>query len=178
MESLVFKALHIIFVVTWFAGLFYTFRLLVYYAESGERESSEREVLQRQYRIMITRLWRIITWPSAIITLILGVSMLVITPAFLKMPYIHVKLLFVALLYIFQFYGESLVKKAKNGSLSLSPMRLRMINEVPTVILVAVVFLIVLKDEVSWIWGVAGILGLAVLLTLGVKWYKRLRDKK
>ena len=178
MEALAYKALHIVFVVTWFSSLFYSFRLLVYYVEADELEESSKKVLQTQYRIMLSRLWNIICWPSAVLTLILGTLLLVSNPTFLKMPYMHVKLLFVALLYVFQFYGQSLINRAKRDELSASPLRLRMINEVPTVILVAVVFLIVLKNSVGWIWGVSGILGLVILLTLAVKWYKGHRESK
>lgn len=178
MESLVLKALHIIFVVTWFAGLFYSFRLLVYYVEANDKEPAAKIVLQAQYRIMLSRLWNIICWPSAVLTLILGTLLLVSNPTFLSMPYMHVKLLFVAFLYAFQIYGHVLINKAKRDQLTTSALRLRLINEIPTIILVAVVFLIVLKNAVGWIWGVAGILGLAILLTLATKWYKRLREKK
>lgn len=177
MEYLVYKALHIIFVVTWFSGLFYSFRLMVYYAEANDLESEPRRILQAQYRLMLSRLWKIISWPSAILTLILGTLLLINTPALLDDDYMHVKLLFVALLYGFQFYGQRLVGQIGRDELTISPMRLRLINEVPTVILVAVVFLIVLKNSVGWIWGVASILGLAALLTVATKWYKRIRDK-
>ena len=59
-----------------------------------------------------------------------------------------------------------------------SSMRLRFLNEVPTVILIAVVFLIVLRDAVGWVWGVGGILGLAVLLTLAIKRYQKARGRR
>ena len=63
------------------------------------------------------------------------------------------------------------------GSPGASSIRLRFLNELPTVILIAVVFLIVLKDAVGWIWGVAGILGLALILTVAIKRYQRVRGK-
>jgi len=68
------KALHIIFVVTWFAGLFYIVRLFIYFAEAQEKPEPERSILQNQFRIMQKRLWYGITWPSAILTLIFGFS--------------------------------------------------------------------------------------------------------
>ena len=68
----VIKALHIIFVVTWFAGLFYIVRLFIYQREAQDKPERERAVLTEQFKLMSKRLWLGITWPSAIITSILG----------------------------------------------------------------------------------------------------------
>src|SRR6476646_9458212 len=96
------KSLHLIFVVTWFAGLFYIVRLFVYQIEANGKSSPEREILQKQYAIMTYRLWYIITWPSAVLASIFGFLMLFGTSlghAWLQMPWMHVKLGFVFLLY-------------------------------------------------------------------------------
>ena len=69
------KALHIIFVVTWFSGLFYIVRLFIYSAEAHLKPEPERTILLRQFGQMQHRLWYIITWPSAILTLVLGTWM-------------------------------------------------------------------------------------------------------
>ena len=66
------KALHIIFIVTWFAGMFYIVRLFIYNTEAAGKAEPERGILQGQFSVMIRRLWFGITWPSAILTLILG----------------------------------------------------------------------------------------------------------
>ena len=66
------KALHIIFIVTWFSGLFYIVRLFIYNREAAEKEEPEKSILQKQFSIMIKRLWFGITWPSAVLTLIFG----------------------------------------------------------------------------------------------------------
>src|SRR3974390_672035 len=66
------KALHIIFIVTWFAGMFYMPRLFIYNTEAAERPGQAKEILRDQFRIMMKRLWLGITWPSAILTLIFG----------------------------------------------------------------------------------------------------------
>ena len=66
------KALHIIFVVNWFAGLFYIVRLFIYFVEAAEKDDMERNILQNQYKLMQKRLWYIITWPSAVIVIITG----------------------------------------------------------------------------------------------------------
>ena len=70
------KALHIIFIVTWFAGLFYIPRLFIYNTEASEKPETIKNAMQQQFGIMIKRLWYGITWPSAVLTLILGLSVL------------------------------------------------------------------------------------------------------
>src|SRR5262245_23677536 len=95
------KALHIIFVVTWFAGLFYMPRLFIYNTEAGQKAGEARTALREQFSIMMKRLWYGITWPSAILTLILGISLwniLNITPGWLA-----IKLGFVVALYLYHF---------------------------------------------------------------------------
>ena len=80
------KALHIIFIVTWFSGMFYIVRLFVYHSEAAEKLEPERSILSKQYKIMIKRLWLGITYPSAVLTLIFGTSMwylLGVTPEWL-----------------------------------------------------------------------------------------------
>jgi len=93
------KALHIIFVVTWFAGLFYIVRLFIYHVEAQDKEEPAKSILQTQYKLMSKRLWYIITWPSAVLAGIFAVWMLVLEPSYLTMIWMHVKLSFVFVLY-------------------------------------------------------------------------------
>ena len=74
------KSLHLIFVVTWFAGLFYIVRLFVYQIEANEKPSPEKEILLQQYKIMTYRLWYIITWPSASLATLFAIWLLVLMP--------------------------------------------------------------------------------------------------
>lgn len=171
------KALHIIFIVCWFAGLFYIVRLFVYYAEAQEKSDIEKEILSKQYQIMTNRLWYIITYPAAVIATIFGVWMLIENPALLKMPWMHVKLLFVVLLWAYHLKCHQFVKQIKNKTLLKTGSYFRIWNEGATLILFSVVFLAVLKNAVNWIFGVAGIFILAILLTLGIKFYKKIREK-
>src|ERR1700722_9496832 len=95
------KALHIIFIVTWFAGMFYIVRLFIYNTEAGEREEVEKNILRRQFTIMIKRLWLGITWPSAILTFILGPWLMSEMGYMRAVPsWLALKLLFVLGLYI------------------------------------------------------------------------------
>ena len=174
----VLKALHIVFVVTWFAGLFYLFRLFIYHREAMERPEAERTVLVAQFRIMERRLWAAITLPSGILATGFGTALIALNPGWLQLPFMWVKLAFVALLWIYMVHGAQVLKQCREGVPKASSIRLRFMNEVPTVILIAVVFLIVLQDAVGWIWGVGGILGLALLLTFAIKRYQQARRRQ
>lgn len=177
MNDLVLKSLHIIFVVTWFAGLFYIFRLFVYHAEAARKTEPSRSILMDQYRIMERRLWYGITWPSCILTVIFGSLLLYSNPMFLNQPWMHIKLFAVALLLVYQFYGQRVIKNLQIDPLKYTSMKMRLMNEVPTLILFAVVFLVVMKSEISWIWGTLAISGIAVIITLVVQAYKKKRKK-
>ncbi len=173
------KALHIIFIVTWFAGLFYIVRLFIYHAEANLEPSPKREILVEQYQLMTKRLWFIITWPSAILTLILA-TMLLTTPtgmAWLQQPWMHVKLAFVVLLYIYHGLSHILYRQVQTNTLRYTSNQLRFWNEAPSLILFSVVFLVVLKSAVNWIFGVVGIMGLMIALMVAIKTYKKIREK-
>lgn len=171
------KALHIIFMVTWFAGLFYMFRLYVYHAEAYDKDDLERSILVKQYKLMEWRLWYIITWPSAILTVILGTTLLVMNPGYLTQPWMHVKLLFVTLLIVYQLYGQRLFKDYYFDRKKHKSSIMRMLNEVSTLILIAVVFLVVRKDEISWIYGVLSILGIGVIMMFAIRGYAAVRKR-
>jgi putative membrane protein len=179
MEFGILKSLHIIFVVTWFAGLFYIFRLLVYHAEAEQKPQPDQDILLKQYRVMQWRLWYIITWPSAVLTLLFGPWLLWTNWSYyLQSPWMHVKLFFVLCLLGYHLKAHNLVKKAQQGVGFTTGMRMRMWNEVGTILLVAIVFAVVNKDAISWVWGTLGLVGTGVLLTLGIQGYKKIRNKK
>lgn len=178
MEFFYIKSLHIIFIVTWFAGLFYIIRLFIYHVEANNKKEPARKILQSQYKLMSKRLWYMITWPSAIITLILAIWLIIINPAYLEMDWMIVKLVFVVLLYVYHMFCHHVYKQLQNDIFKYSSFGLRIWNEVSTVILFAVVFLVVLKDAVDWIYGLIALVGFSVLLMLGIKFYKKLRSKR
>ncbi|MDO3695178.1 CopD family protein [Wenyingzhuangia sp. chi5] len=178
MEYLYVKSLHIIFVVTWFAGLFYMVRLFIYHTEAEEKEEPARAILQKQYKLMEKRLWYIITWPSAILASLFAFYLLYLMPHYLEQPWMWVKLSFVLALYLYQYICHRIFEQLQNNVCKYSTMQLRLWNEVATVILFAVVFLVVLKNAIGWIWGVIGILLFSITLMMMVKLYKKLRTKK
>ena len=169
------KALHIIFIVTWFSGLFYIVRLFIYNAEANERPEPERSILQTQYRIMIRRLWLIITWPSAILTAIFGpwvMGLMGSIPTWLM-----IKLCFVVGLYLYHFSLQSIYSQQMKGIFKWPSQRLRIWNEVATIFLVAIVMLVVVKQNMSWAWGLAGLFGFVIILMSAVRIYKNIRQK-
>ena len=172
------KALHIIFVVTWFAGLFYIVRLFIYQTEALERPEDERKILKPQLDLMASRLWYIITWPSAVLTLIFGAWVLSYRWGYMQLGFMHAKLGFVLLLYLYHGFSHLIFKELQAGKARWNSTKLRLWNEVATILLFAIVFLIVLKSTVSMLQGIAGLIGLAVLLMLGIKLYKNYRIKK
>ena len=179
MEFGYIKALHIIFVVTWFAGLFYIVRLFIYFVEANDEDENARAILQKQYKLMSKRLWYGITWPSAILTAFFATWLFSSNFLYyISQPWMQIKLTFVVALYVYHFMCQRMFTQLMNEKLILSSFKLRIWNEVVTVILFAVVFLVTLKSAISWVWGVVGIVLFGVLLMLAIRTYKKLREKK
>ena len=171
------KALHLIFVVTWFAGLFYIPRLFIYHIEASLKPSPEKEILSRQLKLMTKRLWYIITWPSAVLCTLFAIWLLVIIPGWLQQGWMHIKLAFVFLLFIYHLKCHQIFKQLQRDEVKYTSRFMRIWNEGATLILFAVVFLAILKSTFSWVFGLVGILGLSVFLMLGIKLYKGIREK-
>ena len=175
MTALYLKAVHIIFIVTWFAGLFYIPRLFIYMIEANEKSEPEKSIILKQLKLMTSRLWFIITWPSAIITLIIGTSLLVNQPDWLKMGFMHIKLTLVFLLYLYHISLHVILNQLDKNIFKYSSQQMRVWNEVGTLFLISIVFLIVLKDAMSMLWGIAGLLIVGLLMMIGIKVYKKFR---
>lgn len=171
-------ALHIIFIVTWFAGLFYIVRLFVYQVEAREKPEPEKSILSQQFKLMAKRLWFGITWPSMILTVILGPMLLVLNPNLLKAPFMHIKLTFVAGLLVYHIYCHVIYKRLQKDEGNYSSTFLRIWNEVATLFLVAIVFLIVVQNQINWIYGVLGFVLFGVVIMVAIKIYKQIREKK
>jgi putative membrane protein len=173
MEFEYIKAIHIIFVVTWFAGLFYLPRLMVYAAEASKMEDeTSKRILLAQYQLMKKRLLYGITWPSAIITLLMGSRLLMLYPL---TDWLKIKLIFVAVLYAYFISLQLLFKQQERGNFKYTGQQLRAWNEVPTLLLFAIVFLVVLKNTLDFWYGILGLVVLMLVLMTAIKIYKRLR---
>jgi len=173
------KALHIIFMVSWFAGLFYIVRLFIYHVEAQEKPQLEKEILSKQFIEMELRLWWIITTPAMVLTTVFGTCMLLYPGHgyLIYQPWMHVKLGFVALLFVYHFVCQKIMLDLKKGQFNWKSQGLRLWNEVATLALVAIVFIVITKGAMVWWKGTIGFFATAVLLMILIKIYKRLRKK-
>ena len=169
------KALHIIFVVSWFAGLFYIVRLFIYHTEAQLKSETEKDILSKQFIEMEKKLWWIITTPAMVLTIIFGTLMILENPYYIQAGWMHVKLAFVGLLLIYHFICQKILFDLKKGVFKWSSTGLRIWNEVATLALVAIVFIVVLKDAMNWWKGTLGFFAVAIGLMILIKIYKRLR---
>lgn len=170
------KALHIIFVITWFAGLFYIVRLFVYHAESLGKPQHERAILVDHFLGAQRRLWYGITWPSAVLTWFFGIW---ISYSYFRWNFpdwLWTKLAFVAGLSIYHLWCGRIFNSFQRGDVKLSGNWLRVWNEVATVFLVAIVFIVVLKDTMEWVKGLVGLFFFSVALMAAIRIYKRIRQ--
>lgn len=172
------KSIHIIFVVCWMAGLFYIVRLFIYHTEAQAKPEPDRTILSQQFEIMERRLWNVITVPSMLLTVLAGLAMLYIVPEFLKQGWMQIKLVFVIALIAYHYICQSRIKQMKNGIFKWTSTQLRLWNELATLFLFAIVFLVVVKSALNWIYGVIGIILFSIIIMMAVKIYKRIREKK
>lgn len=182
MDFQAIKALHIIFVVCWFAGLFYMVRLFIYHVEAREKPEAEARILSEQYKLMERKLWFVITTPAMILTIVFGTSMLFYSSAqadyYLHSRWMQLKLLFVLLLLIYHFICHRIMNDLKNDRFKWRSSQLRLWNELATLFLVAIVFLVELQNSIHWIWGTLGFFGVGIALMIAVQVYKKFRTKK
>jgi putative membrane protein len=176
MSYMLGKALHIVGFISWFAGLFYIVRLFVYHAEAGERGEPERTILQTQLELMAARLWKIITVPAMLLTLVGGVMMAV---QLHPIPsWLLVKFGLLAGLLGYHHWCGAIRRRQAAKTSTWTSQKLRMFNEIGTMFMVAIVFLAVFRTTMSIAWGVGGLLGLGLSLMLGIRLYRKLRDRK
>lgn len=169
------KALHLIFVITWFAGLFYLPRLFIYHIEATKKDQLTKQILTEQFKMMSKRLWYIITWPSAILAILFAVILLIMMPNWLFQSWMWIKLVFVFLLILYHLKTHQMFKQLQRDEVRYSARFMRFWNEGATLILFSVVFLVILKSSFHWIFGLLGFFGLAFLLLLGIRLYQKTR---
>ncbi len=172
------KAIHIIFVVSWMAGLFYGVRLFIYHTEAQDKPEPERGILTAEYERIERRLWNIIATPAMILTLIAGITMVILQPYLMKESWLMVKLCFVVGLVGYHLICANMIVQMRKGVFKWTSFQLRLWNEVATIFLFAIVFLAVLKSAVDWIYGMLGLIAFAMIIMSAVKIYKNYRVKK
>lgn len=176
MAILVFKIIHIIFFVAWFAGLFYLGRLFVYHKESYNKPEHEGDILRKQYNLMEWKVYKIICNPAMMITWIAGIIMLYLYGMewFKANPWLHPKITLVAILTVYHVLCKIHIKKLETNASYYTSVGYRYFNEIPTLFLIAIVCLAVLRTTVNPMM-LFGIFAVLILLLFGVM---RSKNKK
>lgn len=172
------KAFHIIGFVSWFAGLFYLVRLFVYHVEANEKPEPEKSILQKQYTYMQWRLYNIITTPAMVLTLCFGISMLFINPAWLQSGWMHAKLGLLVGLVGYHYWCKTVIKRLERGEMPFNSFQFRLLNELPTIFLVSIVLLAVLKNTLNMLYAFGGVFLFGVALFVAARQYKKYRLKE
>ena len=173
-----FKAFHIVGFVSWFAGLFYLVRMFVYHAEADSKPEALRADWKQQFTLMQWRVYKMIATPALIITWACGLSMLSINPGLLQQGWMHVKLTLLLLLTGYHFYCRRVIRLQEKDTDRKSSMHYRLLNELPTLFLVAIVLLAVMRDLLDFVKLFAGIVVFGGVLFALVKAYKRRRENR
>lgn len=173
------KSLHIIFMVAWFAALFYMPRLLIYHVEAQIKNETERNILSSQFKIMQRRLWYGISWPAMILTFVFGTWLLFDNFSYLiTQPWMILKLCFVFGIMLYHLQTQMLFQKQQKNVFPWKSFHLRLWNEVATLLLFVIVLLIVVKPTSGWIWGGIILIFLTVTLYIATVIYKKNRENK
>ncbi len=177
MDYLHFKAIHIIFVISWFAGLFYLPRLLVYHREAHDKPEPDSRILKEALLKYQKLLYNAIMMPAMLLALLSGSYMIYLNPDLLSQNWMVLKLFFVLGVIIYHFLCKKIMNEFSKSKFRFSSIQLRLWNEVATILLFAIVFLVVLKNTIDWVWAIAGLTIFAAIIMTAVKIVKAKREK-
>ncbi len=163
------KSLHLIGMVSWMAGMFYLVRIMVNHAMALTEPEPTRGILTRQYTAMEWKSYNIILKPAVVITWSFGVLMLCIQPVWLEQGWMHAKLTFLVLLTGYTHYLKSHIRQLESGTSRFTHVHYRALNEVPTIFLVAIVFLAVFKNGINYVWLLGGLAVFIGLIGWGIR---------
>ena len=176
---LIYKAIHVIFVVSYFAGLFYIVRLMIYHTETQQMEEPKKSILQDQYTYMEKKLWNVITAPALVILITMGLNMLYKNQGLLHMPWMKSKLGMISVLLIYHFWCWRTLKQIQNKVFKYTSVQLRMMNELATILLFVIVFAVIQKTDFGrdWYWSIVSFFGCGILRMLIVRLINRNNKK-
>lgn len=170
------KAFHIIGAVAWFAGLFYLVRMFVYHAEADQKPEHLRQPFKEQFGLMEWRAYKIICNPAMMLTWACGLTMTILNPAYWQMGWFHVKFSIIILLTIYHLWCKRIIVKLEKGEKPYDSFQFRLLNELPTIFLVSIVLLGVLKDMLDFLYAFGGVMLFGVVLFFFAKAYKKRRE--
>lgn len=176
---LILKTLHIVGFVAWFAGLFYLVRMFVYDVETNQKPSPDKEILKAQFGLMEARVYKIICNPAMMITWTAGLSMIFFYGFdwFKVNTWLHAKLMLLILMTIYHLWCKKHIKELAEGRSTFTSLHFRLINEIPTLFLIAISILAVFKNRSNLLTVSVIIVFSALLLYIFTKIYKRNREK-
>ena len=148
-------------VIVWFAGLFYLVRLFIYHVESKNMDNELKIAFNKQYTLMEKRLANIITTPGMILALSMAISMVIMQPSWLSEKWLQIKISFVLGLVIYHSYCYKIMYSLQNGTSTISAKNLRLLNELPTLLLFIIVLLVIFKNNFPTsvaTWSVVGLI--------------------
>jgi protoporphyrinogen IX oxidase len=176
---LLFKSLHIVGFVAWFAGLFYLVRMFVYHREAQDAAQPERDILSRQFHLMEKRVYKIICNPAMMLTWTCGLIMLYLHgwEWLMVNSWMHLKLVLLVGLTAYQLWCKKTIEKLAAGNFSIPSFRWRLLNEVPTLFLLAIALLAVYRNALDFGLAFLGIIGFMILLVMGARAYRKVREK-
>lgn len=176
---LILKVFHIFGFVAWFAGLFFLVRMFVYHTESFDFENPKRDILRKEYEQIEGRVYKIICRPAMILTWLCGIG-LVITYGwdwFKASYWLHFKLALVIALTIYHEYCQKLIDQLKSGPTVFSSFQFRLWNELPSILLLAIVLLAVYKNSLDFLKAAAGVILFGIVIFAIAKAYRNRRLK-
>ena len=174
MTILYLKAIHVIVMVSWFSGIFFLGRMLIYQKEAIQKNSPDNIELTKAGA---KRVWYIITLPSMILTFGFGTALGIEIGAF-KEGWMHMKFMLVVLFIMYNFYINKLRIRLANNEPTPKAWQLRLINEIPFFFLVAIIFTVYMKNLFSGIWALLVVLLFAITVTLAITISKKLNKPK
>jgi len=179
MAILIFKTIHIIGFVAWFAGLFYLVRMFVYHTDAYDDEQPKQDILRVQYELMESRVYKIICNPAMIITWVCGLAMIYLYgwEWFKLNTWLHWKFVPLIMLSGYQGTCKKWMKQLKTGKTKYSAQQFRLFNEFPTVMLFIIIPIAVFRNNTNPIILVLSIVSVVALLIIFTKLYKNIRAK-
>jgi len=172
-----FKALHIIGVIVWFSGLFYLVRLFIYHEESRSMEDELKIAFNNQYTLMEKRLANIITTPGMILALSMAICMVIMQPSWLSEKWLQIKISFVLGLVIYHYVCYKIMNSLQNGTSTISAKNLRLLNELPTLLLFIIVLLVIFKNNFPTSIATWSVFGLIIFMLASIQLYAKIRKK-